>query len=77
MIDMPDSRPDDQWTLVRELTDEELTELRNKSIAWIKQYAPNMVRNVYDFTCEECPRKRICYLVYDTYNFDGDCLYDK
>lgn len=27
--------------------------------------------------CDDCVRRYVCMLVFDPYNTDGDCLYDK
>jgi hypothetical protein len=34
-------------------------------------------RAIEKFTCDECPDKCGCDLVFDSYNTDGDCLASK
>lgn len=60
----------DEWTRSIPITDAELANLRFKAIQDIDC-------GEIEFTCDGCARAKICTLVYDGYNTNGDCLYDK
>ena len=66
-VDNP-TLPGDQWTYARPLTDVELGML---ALQFNKE-SPG-----YICTCASCVRKTTCVLAYDSYNTNGDCLYDK
>lgn len=66
-IPMPDGL--DEWTRRRELTDPELADLRSQAV--------EEGTALESFTCFNCPRERVCILVYDPYNTSGDCLWEK
>ncbi len=62
----------DKWTREVPLTEEQLQSLRKK----IDDQAGEHGSSSGD-TCEGCWRRYICDLVWDPYNTNGDCLYDK
>ena len=66
--------PENKWLWAVALTPDELTKDRAAQVAGIQQdegMAPER------FTCDECPLVRRCSLAFDSYNTDGDCLYEK
>lgn len=63
---------DDPYTYARPRTEEELKAHRD----FIDMHAGAEGFSAGD-TCDDCARRYICTLVFDPYNCDGDCLYDK
>ena len=56
-----------------EATDEQLAEFR----AWLLKAPDSSGEPNGGFTCDECPLRRRCEWVFDSYNTDGDCIVDK
>ena len=56
-----------------EATDEQLAEFR----AWMLKAPDSSGEPNGGFTCDECPLRRKCTWVFDSYNTDGDCIVDK
>lgn len=54
-----------------ERTDEQLASIRAKAVSDFADMG------VDQFTCDNCPERRVCLYVFDAYNTDGDCLADK
>lgn len=56
-----------------EATDEQLAEFR----AWMLKAPDSAGEPKGGFTCDECPLRRKCTWVFDSYNTDGDCIVAK
>lgn len=65
---------EDEWTWKTPVTDEQLQQLR---LEFWEHFRNAKYISPKACTCDGCPRERICVLSWDTYNTDGDCLYDK
>lgn len=66
--------PADDWLWAVPLTAEELTATRAAAVAYQAEHfgeAPD------HYTCDGCPLAPRCSLAFDSYNTEGDCLYDK
>ena len=63
----------DEWTWKNPIADEDLKLLKSIFSSYFLKIRPD----VPTCTCDGCPRERICTLAWDSYNTDGDCLYDK
>lgn len=64
----------DAWTRAYPLTEQQLAELRAKAIQYGEEeahFSPEV------FTCDGCTRAPICKCVFDLYNTDGDCIWEK
>lgn len=48
-------------------------ELRALRTQLIEEYGVGEI----NFTCDDCPAKRVCQFAFDLYNTDGDCLAEK
>lgn len=64
----------DPYTRETPITDEQLAEER-KSV--VREYLEDFGKEIESFTCDNCARAKICWLAFDTYNTNGDCLYEK
>lgn len=66
-----------QWPFDQNWTEAQLVDIRKKSIEdYAKHVAPIHEGNM-KFTCDDCPDRFVCDLVFDFYNTDGDCLASK
>lgn len=66
--------PSNQWLWAVPLTDAELAEDRRAMV----DMAIGMFGDPPEhFTCDECPLAPRCSLAFDSYNTEGDCLYEK
>lgn len=63
----------DPWTRQAPITDAALSAIKADAVDELKQFGSE----TDTFTCDGCSRAKICLLVYDQYNTNGDCLYDK
>lgn len=61
--------PEDEWMYVRDLTDDELADVRALQI--------ESNHDTDGYTCDTCQLARRCTLAWDQYNTDGDCLLEK
>ena len=64
----------DPYTRETPLTDEQLA---NERKLIVKEHLEDFGKEIESFTCDNCDRSNICWLVFDPYNTDGDCLCDK
>lgn len=55
------------------LTPEELRKWRADQVAFHEQMCGPLAK----FTCDDCAGAPKCKLAFDSYNTDGDCLYEK
>jgi hypothetical protein len=58
------------WLLETPRTEEELKNLRDHQLARAEEYKLPITA----FTCDTCETRFICYLAFDLYNTDDDCL---
>lgn len=66
--------PADEWLWAVPLTDEQLAADRERIRSWhTEHFGPAPER----FTCDDCAMAPRCSLAFDSYNTEGDCLYDK
>jgi len=63
----------DEWTHAHALTSEQLAKQRSMALF---TYAKENFRPTV-FTCDTCSRRFICKLVFDGYNVNGGCLWEK
>lgn len=74
-MSMIEKDPNDPWLRKHPLTDEQLTEEREKMVSFL------VVEHGWcgdvKFTCDGCELAKTCTLVFDGYNTDGDCLLSK
>lgn len=64
--------PKNEWLWAVALTPEELQQTRLEAVsAWPWDAPPEK------YTCDECALALRCSLAFDSYNTDGDCLYEK
>jgi hypothetical protein len=68
-------RPNDRWLFKEPLTLEQLAEYRKNLAVHTQEHRDMPV--VGQLTCDGCGLAPICSLVFDDYNTEGDCLYDK
>jgi len=65
---------EDQWLRKEPLTQEQLSTFRKEQV----ERAGQVLKTAPDkFTCDGCGLASVCTLAFDSYNTDGDCLYDK
>lgn len=67
--------PGDSWTFATPATAEELAIEREDAASQLRFLSFENWDGT--FTCDGCIRAPICTLVYDLYNTDGDCLWEK
>lgn len=68
------SAPNDPWTLPSPMTEPELVLLEQRCRT---DLAALGVGESVKITCSDCARRATCVLAFDSYNTNGDCLYDK
>lgn len=66
--------PDDEFMLIHPRTPEHLAEIRRQQVLHEKEV---FGYDVTAYTCDGCSDAPRCLLVFDGYNFDGDCLASK
>ncbi len=66
--------PSNEWLWATPLTDEELAQARAEAIAKESQSIGGALDG---YTCDTCPMAPRCSLAFDSYNTEGDCLYEK
>lgn len=65
---------DNEWLWKVALTKEEIAKSREEAIT----YQSELMGVTPDrFTCDDCKMSDRCSLAFDSYNTDGDCLYEK
>lgn len=70
-----ETQPDNKWLFNEPLTKEQLDEYRKNLAEHVKDHWT--IPEVGQLTCDGCGLAPICSLVFDAYNTNGDCLYDK
>lgn len=65
----------DQWTLAYERDEVELA--KQRSMAKLSYAQEGVSIDDLKFTCDDCPRRFRCKLVFDLYSTNGDCLWEK
>lgn len=65
----------DPWADVPPRTEEQLAELRAKSVEESKNEFDQ--EGIKVFTCDDCTLKAKCYFTFDWYNTNGDCIASK
>lgn len=64
-----------QWLFKEPITQEQLAEFRKNLAEHVKEHWD--MPAVGELTCDKCGLASVCSLVFDAYNTNGDCLYDK
>ena len=62
------------WKRDKPLTEDELAAKRKEALAF---YEEQGIHCSDLFTCDDCPSRFVCTLVFDAYNTNGDCLMEK
>jgi len=65
---------ENEWIRKEPLTPNQMAEFRKEQV----KRAGEIIKDVPEkFTCDDCGLAGVCRLAFDSYNTNGDCLYDK